>query len=391
MSDPTVRRRLRRRCGALLTIGLVGLGARAGLAADSGLEGDRAEAAAGDPAALVRLAERYETGDGVPFDLDAASAIFELAAERGDAVAQYRLGLLQASGLDAEADLAEAYGWLRLAAKSGQDAPTGLLAGAIGEALAERLDEAAIERAEQRVAAFAPTSGPAELPRIAGAVGPADPATLAALLPPMGCGAPKTLAGDTGALTLLAYAPAGSMADTAITPGIRADLAGQGAALDITELSPALCAVRALAAAQADPPGGDDVSLAGVADDARALFRDGDELVIDVAAANEARFISVDYVVHTGEVWHLHPDAGEDGHLPAGEALRLGDGSDGPAWQIGAPFGADLVLVTLSTSPFGADRQPGEETAEAYRARLQQRLQGGTVRVFERVIETRAR
>jgi hypothetical protein len=38
--------------------------------------------------------------------------------------------------------------------------------------LAERLDEGAIERAEQSVAAFEPTSGPAELPMLAGEVGP---------------------------------------------------------------------------------------------------------------------------------------------------------------------------------------------------------------------------
>lgn len=387
MTDPTTRWRR----DALLTIGLVGLSVGAGLAADPGVEEDHAKAAAGDPAALVRLAERYETADGVPFDLGAASAFLELAAERGDAVAQYRLGLLQASGLDPEADLAEAYGWLRLAAEHGKEAPTGLLADAIGEALAGRLDQAAIERAEQRVAAFAPTSGPAELPAIAGAIGPGEPATLAALLPPMGCGAPETLTRDQGALTLLAYAPAGTIADTAITPGIRADLARQGVGLDIVELSPALCAIRAVTAAQADQPGADDVALAGVADGARALFREGDQLVIDVAAADEPRYVSVDYVVHTGEVLHLHPAAG-DGHLAAGEALRLGDGSSGPAWRIGAPFGEDLVLVTLSRSPFGADRQPGQEAADAYRARLQQRLQAGDpVRVFERVIETRAR
>jgi hypothetical protein len=93
-------------------------------------------------------------------------------------------------------------------------------------------------------------------------------------------------------------------------------------------------------------------------------------------------------------VWHLHPPAGDDGYLPAGQALRLGDGADGAAWQVGAPFGADLVLVSLSPAPFGVDRQPGEESVEAYRARLQQRLQpasGDPVRVFERVVETRAR
>jgi TPR repeat protein len=379
------RRRGRR--GALLTIGLAGLCARAVLAADPALEQDRAQAAAGDPAALVRLAERYETADGVPFDLGAASALLELAAERGEPVAQYRLGLLQASGLDPEADLAEAYGWLRLAAQHGEDAP-GLLAGAIGDALAGRLDEAAIERAEQRLAAFEPSSGPAELPVIAGAIGPGDPASLAALLPPMGCGAPETLAGADGAVTLLAYAPAGTIADAAITPGIRADLASQGAALDITELSPALCAIRAVTAAQQGQPGADGVALVGAAEDARALFRDGDELAIDLAAADEPRYVAVDYVVHTGQVLHLHPAAGEDGHLPAGEALRLG----GPDWRIGPPYGEDLVLVTLSPGPFGADRQPAQESAEAYQARLQQRLQAeNPVHVFERVIETRAR
>jgi TPR repeat protein len=381
-------RRPRWRRGVLLAIGLVGLSARAGLAADPGLEDDRAQAAAGDSAALVRLAERYETADGVPFDLGAASALLTLAAERGEPVAQYRLGLLQASGLDPEADLAEAYGWLRLAAEQGKDGPSGLLAGAVGEALAQRLDAAAIERAEQRVAAFEPTRGPAELPMMAGAITPGDPASLAALLPPMGCGAPQTLAGADGALTLLAYAPAGTIADAAITPGIRADLARQGAALDIAELHSPLCAIRAVTAAQSGEPGADGVALAGVAENARALFRDGDELVIDVAAADEPRYVAVDYVVHTGQVLHLHPPAGDDGRLPAGEALRLG----GPDWRIGAPYGADLVLVTLARSPFGADQQPAEESAQAYRTRLQQRLQGGDpVRVFERVIETQAR
>jgi Domain of unknown function (DUF4384)/Sel1 repeat len=378
----------------LLLIGVLGLMLRAGPGAADDLAADRAAAAAGDPAALVRLAERYETGAGVPFDLEVATALFELAAERGDAVAQYRLGLLQAGGLAPEADPAEAYQWLRLAAENAADAPVGLLAGAMGEVLEERLDDAALERAGQRIAAFQPARGPAEIPTLAHDSAPGgDPTSLAALLPTLGCGAPATATGSDGTLTLLAYAPSGAMVDGTITPGIRADLARRGAALDVTLLSPAVCAIRAVTAQDqgaADVPG---VSLAGV-DGSRAVLRDGDMLVVDVAAASEPRYLSVDYVVHTGQVWHLHPPAGDDGYLPAGQSLRLGDGADGAAWQVGAPFGADLLLVSVSPAPFGVDRQPGEESVEAYRARLQQRLQpasGDPVRVFERVVETRAR
>src|SRR5690606_8093255 len=232
------------------------------------------------------------------------------------------------------------------------------------------------------------------LPTIDGASAPGgDPASLAAVLPPLGCGAPTTASGGDGVVTLLAYAPSGSITDAAITPDVRADLARRGAALDIEELSPAICAIRAVTAkAGQDEAAG--VSLAGVADDARAVLYDGEELVVDVAPAYEPRYVAVDYVVHTGQVWHLHPARGDDRHLPAGQALRLGDGSSGPAWQVGAPFGEDLILVTVARTPFGADRQPADEPVEAYRTRLEQRLHGSSgapVQVFARIVETRAR
>jgi hypothetical protein len=92
-------------------------------------------------------------------------------------------------------------------------------------------------------------------------------------------------------------------------------------------------------------------------------------------------------------VWHLYPNAGDDGYLPAGQSLRLGDGADGFAWEVGAPFGEDLVLVTLSSLPFALD-QPGAEPADAFRARLQQRLQGasgGSLRLFAQVVAIEAR
>jgi hypothetical protein len=97
-------------------------------------------------------------------------------------------------------------------------------------------------------------------------------------------------------------------------------------------------------------------------------------------------------VVHTGEVLHLYPDAGGDGYLPAGRSLRLGDGATGAAWEVGAPFGEDLVLVTLSTLPAAAS-PAFSERADSYRARLQQRLTaqaGDKLRLFERVVAIRA-
>ena len=138
----------------------------------------------------------------------------ELAAERGHAEAQYRLGLLQAGGLDPEADPAEAYGWLQLAAQSAQDAPIGLLARAMSEALADRLDKEAIERAEQQVAAFRPATGPADLSTIQGGPRPDDdPAALLALLPRTGCGSPEIQRREDGGVVLMAYAPAGPTAN----------------------------------------------------------------------------------------------------------------------------------------------------------------------------------
>jgi hypothetical protein len=376
----------------LLTIGLLMLALGAGVAAEHELAEDRAKAAAGDPEALVRLAERYEMADGVPFDLAATRRLLELAAERGDPSAQYRLGLLHAGGLAPDADSAEAYRWLRLAAQNAEDAPAGLLADAIAEALVERLDAEAVARVEQAVATFEPTTGPAELPVI-GTAPESDLGALLAMLPPSGCGEPEMQQSEEGSMVLLAYAPAGSMVDSVITPELRTSLAQRGAALSVTELSPAVCVIREVAARAATEQAAAEVSLAGVAEGARARLRDGDQLVIELPADDEPRYVAIDYVVHTGEVWHLHPNAGDDGYLPAGQSLRLGDGADGPAWEVGAPFGDDLVLVTLSSLPFAMD-QPVAEPADAYRARLAQRLRAapaGSLRLFARVVTIGAR
>ena len=60
-----------------------------------------------------------EYGVGVNRDLPAAAANYRLAAERGHALAQFRLGLLLAAGRGVKKDLSEAVGWLEKAARQG--------------------------------------------------------------------------------------------------------------------------------------------------------------------------------------------------------------------------------------------------------------------------------
>jgi hypothetical protein len=66
-------------------------------------------------------------GEGVPQDYAEAERWWRLAAEQGDAVAQYNLGVMYYYGAGVERDRAEAARWYRLAAEQGDvDARTNL-------------------------------------------------------------------------------------------------------------------------------------------------------------------------------------------------------------------------------------------------------------------------
>src|SRR5262245_63667293 len=84
------------------------------------------KAAAGEAAALFALGDLYERGEGVGHDMATAAAYMRLAAERGLAPAQYRLGLAEATGLGAAANITDGYKWLSLAAAAGAEDPGAL-------------------------------------------------------------------------------------------------------------------------------------------------------------------------------------------------------------------------------------------------------------------------
>ena len=61
----------------------------------------------------------YDNGEGVLKDNAEAARWFRLAAEQGDADAQYNLGVMYANGKGVLKDAAEAVRWYRLAAEQG--------------------------------------------------------------------------------------------------------------------------------------------------------------------------------------------------------------------------------------------------------------------------------
>ena len=68
---------------------------------------------------LYLLGDRHRYGRGVPQDCVEAVKWYRLAAEQGDACAQYRLGSMYDYGDGVAEDRAEAVRWYRLAAEQG--------------------------------------------------------------------------------------------------------------------------------------------------------------------------------------------------------------------------------------------------------------------------------
>ena len=77
----------------------------------------------GDAGAQWNLGLSYATGLGIPQDDAEAVRWYRLAADQGNATAQYNLGLMYASGQGVPQDDVEAHMWLNLAAaqSSGED------------------------------------------------------------------------------------------------------------------------------------------------------------------------------------------------------------------------------------------------------------------------------
>ena len=73
----------------------------------------------GDARAQFYLGMLHENGDGVPEDFGKAREWYEKSAAQGDANAQFYLGLMSAFGRGTPLDLVQAHMWYSLAAENG--------------------------------------------------------------------------------------------------------------------------------------------------------------------------------------------------------------------------------------------------------------------------------
>ncbi|HLY55805.1 MAG TPA: protein kinase [Stellaceae bacterium] len=98
-------------------------------------------------------------------------------------------------------------------------------------------------------------------------------------------------------------------------------------------------------------------------------YHDKDKLIINLTTPT-AGFLQVDFYDSSGSVQHIYPSSGS-GQVHAGQQISLGQ--DG-TYQIGAPFGPNLISAVLSPQRLFATARPPQEDARAYLAELQNRI-----------------
>ena len=133
------------------------------------------------------------------------------------------------------------------------------------------------------------------------------------------------------------------------------------------------------------PPSGLSVSLPG----GRTRLVLGDLLTVNLTMPGFASYLRVSYFTHDGEVVHLHPTPA-DPPRAFGPGVRhaLGDpATGGPRWEVGPPYGTEMIVAVASERPLFATQRPEAEQSDDYLNALAQALRSGAGgRVAARVL-----
>ena len=152
-------------------------------------------------------------------------------------------------------------------------------------------------------------------------------------------------------------------------------------------------AVDVLAAHEDKIGSGLDVNMRDENGNDREVFRAGDFMVINIPEVGHDRYLMIDYFMSDGQVLHMFPNSSvEDNFVPAGKSVTLGVPEVGKqAWQIGPPFGDDLLVVGATDKRLFGER-PMVESSEGYLILLEELVTeaegDGTVDIQYRVVST---
>ncbi|MDH3315899.1 MAG: sel1 repeat family protein [Gammaproteobacteria bacterium] len=108
------------------------------------LESCRKDAEKGDPVAQYKLGVMYGLGLGVAQDYSEAVKWYQRAARAGDARSQSNLGFMYGTGRGVPQDFIKAYAWYNVASASGEDT-----ARHNRDAVAGRMSASQIEKAQK--------------------------------------------------------------------------------------------------------------------------------------------------------------------------------------------------------------------------------------------------
>ena len=193
---------------------------------------------------------------------------------------------------------------------------------------------------------------------------------------------------------VLAHATTTTDGDVAVTgfagddvaAGLRARLAALAGPTALTwqvqGLNPVFCAAMTVLRPVAPPAGAPALGLGLRLAGGLTALHDGARILPRVTMPQFAGYLRVDYLGHDGSVVHLYPSAADPSQhfvavparrLAPGTVLRLGDGGPGrPLWEVGPPYGTDMIVAIASAQPLLPADPPAniDVSAAAYLHRL---------------------
>jgi hypothetical protein len=129
--------------------------------------------------------------------------------------------------------------------------------------------------------------------------------------------------------------------------------------------------------------------------DGTTRLSDGQVITVSLTMPGFGGYLAIAYLQHDGTAAPLVPGAGYPARTyAAGERVEFGrPAGKFPGWQVGPPFGTDMIVAVASTAPLFTAPPPDSETIGSYLQRLQAamdnlRRRGGSLAANVILLET---